>query len=72
MERKWILTFLPLMMMGLFACSQTAGIKPCDVLVNMSPSEVTARYIVSNDRPFAQQVAQHRGRFGAFKCQQMK
>lgn len=61
-----------LMMSLLPACSSTAITSPCDVLVLMSPSEQTARYIVENDRPFAQQVAQHRGRYGAYKCQRMK
>ncbi|APD21374.1 hypothetical protein Iz_30 [Brucella phage Iz] len=73
MVKKLTLPFMLLMTMVLFACSSTAKLtSPCDVLVLMSPSEQTARYIVENDRPFAQQVAQHRGRYGAYKCQRMK
>lgn len=55
----------------LSACSLTAKpnlTNPCDVLVKQTPSEDTARYIVKNDRPFAQSVASHRGRYAAYGC----
>ena len=73
MVKKLTLPFMLLMMTALYACSSHVSLtSPCDVLVLMSPSEQTARYIVENDRPFAQQVAKHRGRYGAYKCQRMK
>ena len=58
------------MTMGLLAsCSTTAQVtNPCDVLVKMTPTERTALDIVKNDRAFAQQVAQHKGRYNLYKC----
>lgn len=51
------------------SCSQTIpSIQPCDVLVRTDPKPDTARYIVKNDRAFAQQVAQHKGRYSLYKC----
>lgn len=51
------------------SCSTTAILtSPCDVLVAQTPTEDTARYIVKNDRPFAQQVAAHKGRYTKYEC----
>lgn len=42
--------------------------EPCDLLVEMNPSPETSTFIVKNDRPFAQSVASHRGRYQRYKC----
>lgn len=63
---KYLIILSPLL---LASCSQSIpSIQPCDVLVKQTPSEATARYIVKNDRPFATQVASHRGRYKQYKC----
>ena len=49
------------------ACSQSLT-SPCDVLVKMEPAPATAGWIVRNDRPFAQAVASHRGRYRHYRC----
>lgn len=66
--------FSALMMTAFAACSaaacqtRPAVTDPCDVLVRMEPSPAAARYLVTNDRPFAEAVARHRGRFGKYRC----
>lgn len=53
----------------LASCTKTIpSIQPCDVLVKQTPTEATAKYLVANDRPFAQSVAAHRGRYKQYKC----
>jgi hypothetical protein len=34
----------------------------------MDPKPETNRYLVANDRPFAQSVAMHRGRYAQWEC----
>ena len=48
--------------------SRPAVTDPCDVLVRMDPKPETNRYLVDNDRPFAQSVAMHRGRYAQWEC----
>jgi hypothetical protein len=63
---KYIILLSPLL---LASCSQSIpSIQPCDVLVKMTPAEASARYLVANDRSFAQSVAAHRGRYKQYKC----
>lgn len=63
---KYLILLSPLM---LASCSQSIpSIQPCDVLVRMTPSEASARYLVANDRPLAQSIASHRGRYKQYKC----
>ena len=50
------------------SCQSRTATEPCDLLVRMEPTPATAGYIVQNDRPFAQAVAMHRGRFERNRC----
>lgn len=50
------------------ACSPTVT-HPCDLLVPLKPAPETARFIVENDRPFAEGVARHRGRVAKYGCE---
>lgn len=67
MKKCYALTTLLFVSFLVGAC-QTAVTDPCDVLVEQTPSPETSSYIVANDRPFAVQVAQHRGRYQAYGC----
>lgn len=56
-------------------CSAVAGCQTspdvtqaCDVLVRIEPKPATARWLVDNDRPTAQAIASHRGRFERYGC----
>jgi hypothetical protein len=41
---------------------------PCDVLVAINPAPATNTYLVKNDRPTAEQIAKHRGRYQQYRC----
>lgn len=40
----------------------------CDVLVPINPAPATNTYLIRNDRPTAEQIAKHRGRFKTYRC----
>lgn len=40
----------------------------CDVLVRIDPKPATNAWLVANDRPAAQAIASHRGRFERYGC----
>jgi hypothetical protein len=51
------------------ACQSTPKLTDaCDVLVPINPAAATNSYLVKNDRPTAEQIAKHRGRFKAYRC----
>lgn len=51
------------------ACQSTKAVTdPCDVLVRLDPTPETNSHIVANDRRFAVQVAQARGRYAQYGC----
>lgn len=60
------LRWMMLSFVGLWvaACQTAAPASECDGIAKLAPSADTRRFIVSNDRPFAEQVASH-NQFGA-------
>ena len=53
----------------LTGCATTPAVtNPCDVLVAQNPKPETNTFIVQNDRPFAEAVAKHRGRYQRYRC----
>ncbi|MCO5083209.1 MAG: hypothetical protein M9955_16320 [Rhizobiaceae bacterium] len=52
----------------LAGCQTKALTSPCDVLVPINPLPATNTYLVQHDRPTAQQIAKHRGRYQQYRC----
>lgn len=52
----------------LAGCQTAKVTDPCDVLVLIKPLPETNSYLVKNDRPTAQQIAKHRGRYEQYRC----
>lgn len=64
-----MLAFAACCLMAVAGCQTSPAVtEPCDVLERLEPSRDTARYIVQNDRSFAQGVAIHRGRYQRYGC----
>lgn len=61
-----ILVFVPFLAAA--SCQTPSGAEPCDLLIRLDPLPATNRFIVANDRSFAQGVARHRGRYAKAGC----
>ena len=68
--RKHLLLMIPAFALcSAGASCQTAKVsEPCDVLVAINPKPATNNYLITNDRPTAVSIAQHRGRFQLYRC----
>lgn len=70
--RRSLMLMIPLcaiFLAGAKGCSETtAGIQPCDVLVDIRTKPETNRYLIANDRPAAVGLARNQGRVAAYKC----
>jgi hypothetical protein len=64
MKSALLMTWLFAALLVVSGCSQTVPASECDGWRKLTPAPATRAFIISQDRPFAQEVAGH-NQFGA-------